>query len=172
MLRVSPKSVETQLLNLPALHPPHQAPLSMGFSRQEYWSGLPFLSLKDLLDSGMKPQVSCIAGKFFRVWATRETHVIYRKHLYSRNNWQTHCFFIGSDVCHFLLQVLNMISPPMKPEMYLCDCWKVHWVSNWFGTIVLDHMKHQFSLSFALNHNHHSQWEIHTLGAIRNWWMV
>ena len=26
----------------------HQAPLSMGFSRQEYWSGLPFLSPGDL----------------------------------------------------------------------------------------------------------------------------
>ena len=136
MLRVSPKSIETQLLKVLALHPPHQAPLSTGFSRQEYWSGLPFPSLKDLLDSGIKPQVSCIAGKFFRVWATREAHVIYRKHLYSRNNWQAHCFFIGSDVCHFLLQVLNMISTPMKLETYLCDCWKVDLVSNWFETIV------------------------------------
>ena len=27
-----------------------QAPLSMGFSRQEYWSGLPFPSLGDLHD--------------------------------------------------------------------------------------------------------------------------
>ena len=27
----------------------HQAPLSMGFSRQEYWSGLPFPSPADLL---------------------------------------------------------------------------------------------------------------------------
>ena len=33
----------------------HQAPLSMGFSRQEYWSGLPFLSLGDLPDPGIKP---------------------------------------------------------------------------------------------------------------------
>ena len=28
----------------------HQAPESMGFSRQEYWSGLPFSSLGDLPD--------------------------------------------------------------------------------------------------------------------------
>ena len=28
----------------------HQAPLSTRFSRQEYWSGLPFLSPGDLLD--------------------------------------------------------------------------------------------------------------------------
>ena len=32
-----------------------QAPPSMGFSRQEYWSGLPFPSPGDLLDSGIKP---------------------------------------------------------------------------------------------------------------------
>ena len=30
----------------------HQAPLSMGFPRQEYWSGLPFLSPEDLPDPG------------------------------------------------------------------------------------------------------------------------
>ena len=32
----------------------HQAPLSMGFSRQEYWSGLPFLSPGYLPKAGMK----------------------------------------------------------------------------------------------------------------------
>ena len=34
----------------------HQAPLSMEFSRQEYWSGLPFSSLEDLPDLGFKPR--------------------------------------------------------------------------------------------------------------------
>ena len=33
----------------------HQAPVSMGFSRQEYWSGLPFPSAEDLLHPGIKP---------------------------------------------------------------------------------------------------------------------
>ena len=32
-----------------------QAPLSMEFSRQEYWSGLPYPSPGDLLDSGIEP---------------------------------------------------------------------------------------------------------------------
>ena len=36
-----------------------QAPLSMGFLRQEYWSGLPFPSL------GIKPTPSALAGAFF-----------------------------------------------------------------------------------------------------------
>ena len=33
----------------------HLVPLSMGFSRQEYWSGLPFSSPGDLPDAGMEP---------------------------------------------------------------------------------------------------------------------
>ena len=33
----------------------HQAPLFMGFSRQEDWSGLPFHSPGDLLDPGIEP---------------------------------------------------------------------------------------------------------------------
>ena len=32
-----------------------QAPLSMGFSRKEYWSGLPFHSPGDLPDPGIEP---------------------------------------------------------------------------------------------------------------------
>ena len=34
----------------------HQAPLSMGFPRQEYWSGLPFSSPGDLPDPGLEPR--------------------------------------------------------------------------------------------------------------------
>ena len=33
----------------------HQVPLSMGFSRQEYWSGLPFPTPGDLPDPEIKP---------------------------------------------------------------------------------------------------------------------
>ena len=46
----------------------HQAPLSMGFSRQEYWRGLPFPPLGDLPDPGVEPMslVSpALAGGFF-----------------------------------------------------------------------------------------------------------
>ena len=57
----------------------YQTPLSMGFSRQEYWSGLPFSSPGDLPQAGIKLRspalqaVSCISGGFFTDWATRET---------------------------------------------------------------------------------------------------
>ena len=38
----------------------HQAPPSMGFSRQEYWSGLPFPSPGDLPDPGTEPRFSAL----------------------------------------------------------------------------------------------------------------
>ena len=34
----------------------YQAPPSMGFSREEYWSGLPFPSPVDLPDPGIEPE--------------------------------------------------------------------------------------------------------------------
>ena len=34
----------------------NQAPPSMGFSRQDYWSGLPFPSPRDLPDPGIEPR--------------------------------------------------------------------------------------------------------------------
>ena len=37
-----------------------QAPLSMRFSRQEYWSGLPFPSSGDLPDPGIEPGFSAL----------------------------------------------------------------------------------------------------------------
>ena len=42
-----------------------QAPLSMGFPRQEYWSALLFPSLGDLPDPGIKPASPALAGRSF-----------------------------------------------------------------------------------------------------------
>ena len=43
----------------------HQAHLSTGFSRQEYWSGLPFPSPGDLPEPGVEPMPPAWAGRFF-----------------------------------------------------------------------------------------------------------
>ena len=51
----------------------HEAPLSMGFSRQEDWSGLPCPPLGDLPDPGIKPSSlmsPALAGRFFTTSAT------------------------------------------------------------------------------------------------------
>ena len=42
-----------------------QAPLSMGFSGQEYWNRLPFPSPGDLPDPGIKPKFPTLAGGLF-----------------------------------------------------------------------------------------------------------
>ena len=47
----------------------HQAPLSMEFSRQEYWSELPFPPPGHLPDQGSG--ITCIAGGFFTTEPTR-----------------------------------------------------------------------------------------------------
>ena len=51
----------------------HQAPLSMGFSRQEYWSGLPCSPPADLPNPGIEPESLAsptLAGGFFTTSAT------------------------------------------------------------------------------------------------------
>ena len=62
-----------------------QAPLSIGFSRQGYWSRLPFPSPDCLPDPGTKflplepPE---LAGRFCTSWAIEEAHIIYRYKVY------------------------------------------------------------------------------------------
>ena len=54
----------------------HQAPLSMGFTRQEYWSGLPFPPAGDLLNPGIQPELplshqywlGSISGTFVQIY--------------------------------------------------------------------------------------------------------
>ena len=55
-----------------------QATLSMGFSRQEYWSGLPCLPSGDLPDPGKEPTFltsPALAGRFFSTSVTWEYHL-------------------------------------------------------------------------------------------------
>ena len=53
----------------------YKAPLSIGFSRQEYWNGLPCPSPRDLPDPGIKPMSlmsPALAGGFFTTRTTWE----------------------------------------------------------------------------------------------------
>ena len=50
----------------------YQAPLSMGFFRQEYWSGLPFPSPEDLPDLGIELASPALAGKFYTTESPRK----------------------------------------------------------------------------------------------------
>ena len=102
----------------------HQAPLSMGFSRQEYWSGLPFLPPGHLPHPGMEPLplISlALAGRFFTsstTWeaevtlVTREMQIkttvkyqftpirmdtfkVNKKRMGMQRNWNTHALLVG-----------------------------------------------------------------------------
>ena len=53
----------------------HQVPLSMGFSKQEHWRGLPCPPPGDLPNPGiepMSPRPPVLTGRFFTTSATRE----------------------------------------------------------------------------------------------------
>ena len=66
----------------------HQAPLSMGFSRQGYWSGLPLPLRQDLPDLGIEPRSAAapaLAGRFFTTEPAGKlplhaSHSLYKKH--------------------------------------------------------------------------------------------
>ena len=67
----------------------HQAPLSMEFSRQEYWSGLPCPPPGDLPDPGIKSTSLVspgLAGRFFTTSTTWEAPLNIFKIIVSLNN--------------------------------------------------------------------------------------
>ena len=76
-LCVYAKSLSCVRLFVTAWTVARQAPLSTGFSRQEYWRGLPCPPPGDLPDSGIEPtSLACLAsaGGFFTTGATWEAH--------------------------------------------------------------------------------------------------
>ena len=67
----------------------YQAPLAMGFSRQEYWSGLPFPSLGDLPDPGIKLMSTALAGTFFPTEPLRKPILVPKKLRVSTNFYES-----------------------------------------------------------------------------------
>ena len=73
-----------------------QAPLSMGFSRQEYWSGLPFPSPEDLPDPGIEPKspslqadslpVSHRGSLRITIWSNNSTPEYMLQRIWSRHS--------------------------------------------------------------------------------------
>ena len=65
----------------------NQAPLSMEFSRQEYWSRLPFPGLGDLPDPANEPVSPALTGGFFFFFTTKppgKPYTLYRvKQIYN-----------------------------------------------------------------------------------------
>ena len=59
----------------------HQAPLSVGFSRQEYWNGLPFPSPGDLPDPGIKPGFHALQADSLPTEPSGEPEQVYNTYI-------------------------------------------------------------------------------------------
>ena len=60
----------------------HQAPLSMGFPRQEYWSGLPCPPPGDLPNPGTESASPALAGEFFTTVPSGKPLIFYYSPIY------------------------------------------------------------------------------------------
>ena len=93
-----------------------QAPLSMGSSRQEYWSGLPFPSLGEFSQPRGWTHVSCIWQKNSVPWATREAQAIIALTVFllAREllEWRYSCHLISASCAPEKLKVLAAQSCP------------------------------------------------------------
>ena len=83
----------------------HQAPLSMGFSRQEYWSGLPFPSPGYISHPGIKPGFLAslaLAGGFFTIESNGGSQAIADKLNNTDHLWKNciYCKYVANMCFH------------------------------------------------------------------------
>ena len=107
----------------------HQAPLSMGFSGQEYWSRLPFSSSRGSCwtrDGTIISCGSCIAGGFFTHWDTRETlasHILALSHFPLLGHFAIRLLALQGQSLHFIhfhiFGILLMMWPNWVLNKYL-----------------------------------------------------
>ena len=111
-----------------------QAPLSMGLSRQQYWSGQSFSSPGDLLDLGMESMSSTLQTDCL---CLRYQGCLHCKSLLSVNSPNTGEFKFMSDTLHPHNIInslvtnnsqkceLNLVSKLLFLDIYLCFFWSV-----------------------------------------------
>ena len=87
-----------------------QAPLSLKFPRQEYWSGLPFPFLGDLPDPGIEPGSPALAGSFFTTKPLGKSVTVHRGQK-SQTVLQTHTHIKA----HFSLEDWQQEYPVLHP---------------------------------------------------------
>ena len=81
----------------------HQAPPSMGFPRQEYWSGLPFLSPGDLPKLGIKPTSPAWQVDSLPLSHMRSPIGVNRCKLTCRNGWTTGFYYTAQETIFNIL---------------------------------------------------------------------
>ena len=101
----------------------HQAPVSMGSSRQEYWSGLPFPSPGDLPDPGIEPRSPALQADALTSdppWGI--IHLPYISPIYKGYSLMIFSLFI--ELCHHCHNLIleNFCHPKITP------CLFPHWI--------------------------------------------
>ena len=105
----------------------HQAPLSMGFSRQKYWSGLPFPSPGDVLHPRIKPGFPALQAGYFltELWGKPSTPVSLKctpRHSrivsWKQKRGEKEALEIGARAC-LCIRIWWMHAPKWRQEPYI-----------------------------------------------------
>ena len=100
-----------------------QAPLSMGFSRQEYWNGLPFLSPGDLPDPGIKPaspESPALVGRLFTTESPGKPHnSLWLREAVSRKVHRKVLIKVAQDSCSTHLRNTHQNNTSFRAETYI-----------------------------------------------------
>ena len=99
----------------------HQAPLSMEFSRQEYWSGLPFSTPRDLPNPGIEP--TYLASPAFAT-------VPLRHYIYLKCHFETHLFLLSIWKAKER-SCLNFVNKSFKCHKFILSCAQ-HLLMFWY----------------------------------------
>ena len=121
----------------------HQAPLSMGFSRQEYWNVLPCSPLGDLPNPGIKTgslKSPALAGMFFTTRATWEAPSITLLVLFSSQNL-SFCIIL-------FIPILEKAMAPHSSTL----AWKIPWMEEPGGLQSMGSLRvgHNWATSLSL----------------------
>ena len=84
----------------------HQTPLSMGFPREEYWSGLPFPSQGDLSNPGIEAKTPALAGRFFTAEQPGNLFNLLWSLIFWRIEWKLFIFREGKT--HLFIQFCSL----------------------------------------------------------------
>ena len=107
-----------------------QAPLSMGFPREEYWNGLPFPFPRDLPDPGVEPKSLALqAGSFttassgkpqFSFWSSPKTQeyrsLVSRQEILGYERWNISCHISEQRVSQSRAMTATMAAELVSPE--------------------------------------------------------
>ena len=100
----------------------NQAPLSMGFSRQGYWSGLPCPPPGDLPDPGIKPALRPLAARLVGAWSI--SHLAETAFL-QPDSWLG-AFLGGCKLWFILGKILEKAMAPHSSTL----AWKIPWTEK------------------------------------------